>query len=102
MTDSRSDMHEPRSRCAGRAPSRGRHGPILRRAGLILSALALTGCQSGSGILRRWSAQTDDGLARPITTDEVGDSRNMIARWLNPQKAAQTAGGYTAHLSTGV
>lgn len=73
-------MHEPRSRTAH-----------LAQALLILSAVAMTGCQGGTGILRRWRMQDDPTLAKPITIDELGDDRNMIARWINPKAGRGSA-----------
>lgn len=91
-------MHQP-------PPRRARPEPLpslgLRRAGLALLLLAATGCQGGSGILRRWSMQGDAGVAGPITSDELDDNRNLVAKWLNPQKGAQGAGAYSATLALG-
>ncbi len=87
MTDARCRMHETRSRTANR----------LARASFVLAVVAiLTGCQGGTGVLRRWNAQNDPTLAKPITADELGDDRNMVARWFNPKATAKVGGAFTA------
>ena len=88
-------MHEPRSRNAPKPATARRE---TTRAGLLLAALAVAasgGCQNGTGILRRWNAQSDPTLAKPIVADELGDNRNMVARWFNP-KATTNSRAFSA------
>ncbi len=83
-------MHEPRSRNAPEPAAARREAT---RAGLMLAVLAVAasaGCQTGPGVLRRWNAQSDPTLAKPIVADELGDDRNMVARWFNPKAAASS------------
>lgn len=76
-----------------------RRDPRLRlRAGLALAVLAATGCQGGTGVLRRWAMQDDPTLAKPISESELGDNRGMVARWLSPEKAPHTGGKTNASL----
>jgi outer membrane protein assembly factor BamD (BamD/ComL family) len=82
-------MHEPRSRTA-RTSATARRDPM--RVGLMLAVIAFVasaGCQNG-GVLRRWNAQRDPTLAKPITEDELGDNRNMVAKWFNPKATTNT------------
>ena len=79
-------------------PFASRSRSLVVRAGLVLAVVAATGCQGGTGILRRWSMQDDPTLAKPITRDELGDNRGMIARWLSPEKAPHTGGKTNAAL----
>ncbi len=61
------------------------------RAGACLALvttvpLFATGCQGGSGALSRWRIAHDEGLAKPITDEEVGDTRGPLARLFAPEK----------------
>ena len=89
-------MHEPRSRTAPTAGDRPPR-PLARRpaAGLAIAVAAAGGCQNGTGVLRRWNMQKDPTLAKPITEDELGDNRNMVAKWFNP-KATSNSRAFTA------
>lgn len=77
------------------SPPRRVPGRLLR-AGLALAVMAATGCQGGTGVLRRWNLQNDPTLAKPITEDELGDNRNLVARWLSPGKGTPSGGTYNA------
>mgnify|MGYP001797233127 CR=1 FL=1 len=53
------------------------------------------GLIGGSSCWRRWSAQNGPTLAKPLVADELGDSRNMIAKWFNP-KATTNSRAFSA------
>lgn len=88
-------MHEPRLRNAPELATARRETTRIGLVLAVLAAVASGGCQNGTGILRRWNAQSDPTLAKPIVDDELGDNRNMIAKWFNP-KATMNSRAFNA------
>jgi outer membrane protein assembly factor BamD (BamD/ComL family) len=66
--------------------------PAIRRVGgLLLLLAAAPGCQTDTtGILARWRAAHDDGLAKPVSAEEINDKRGPIAQWLVPKSGPAT------------
>ncbi len=55
--------------------------------GAVLAVLAMaSGCQSSSSTWTAWRMGRDSSLSRAPTKEEVGDDRNLMARWLTPKK----------------
>jgi outer membrane protein assembly factor BamD (BamD/ComL family) len=77
---------------SGHAPDAGESPRATRRvrlAGLTVAILALMpglGCQStGANPFSVWRTALDSSLSPAPSAEEVGDDRNLLARWLNPK-----------------
>src|SRR4051794_34770496 len=63
--------------------------------------LTTAGCQAGAGPLGRWRLAHDGALARGVASDELGENRGMMARWLTPERAPHTEPGRAPGLVLG-
>jgi TolA-binding protein len=52
---------------------------------------AAPGCQGGGGPLARWRMAFDGSLAKSPTDAEVGERRNLLARWIRPAVPGSSA-----------
>ncbi|AGA30880.1 tetratricopeptide repeat protein [Singulisphaera acidiphila] len=55
--------------------------PILRLWAVVAVLLATSGCSTWNA----WRMGTDSSLSKGPTKDELGDDRNLMARWLTPK-----------------
>jgi outer membrane protein assembly factor BamD (BamD/ComL family) len=79
--------------------------PGRRRAAALLAAvLAAAGCRSDdTSPIARWRMAWDNGLSRPPTADEAGQSGSLLGRWLSvrpPKSSDRTDGGSTLVLGS--
>ena len=63
--------------------------PLLRLWAAVTVLLTASGCQ---GTLQSWRMATDSSLSKGPTKEELGDDRNLMARWLNPKVGGPSAG----------
>jgi outer membrane protein assembly factor BamD (BamD/ComL family) len=63
-------------------PPRRRSHRASRCAAVL--AVALAGCQGGTGALSRWRVAHADAIAPPPTAEEAGDARGPLARLFDP------------------
>lgn len=59
-----------------------RSRPALRLGAILAVVLTTSGCQ---GTLNAWRMGRDSSLSRGPTSEELGDDRNLMARWLSPK-----------------
>lgn len=61
---------------------RSRPRPFLRLWAAVAVLLTASGCQS---TWNAWRMGTDSSLSKGPTKEELGDDRNLMARWLSPK-----------------
>ncbi|WP_422929842.1 outer membrane protein assembly factor BamD [Singulisphaera sp. PoT] len=67
-------------------PGQGRRTRQWLGAALVLLGTASsTGCLSSGSTLTAWRMGRDSSLSKAPTKEEVGDDRNLMARWLSPK-----------------
>jgi outer membrane protein assembly factor BamD (BamD/ComL family) len=71
---------------APRQPEPRRRRPALRLGAALAVLLASPGCQA----LSAWRMGHDSSLSRGPTAEELGDDRNLMARWLSPKAGTPT------------
>lgn len=81
-------------------PKPPKHRPG-RRLACLLALTAAVGGSGCAGPLSRWRTAHDSSIAKPITREEVGDGRSLMARWLDPGGAPNASPKSAASLVQG-